>query len=358
MYRHGTDVSYFSGFFRGNLHADGPRGSGYQSFPAWWIAPDTLITPYYAGSPGETASPFQPDWSRRFPLTPQISHSQSPIPPASPKTLPPCWIWTLAGYGDSFIIMWEGEWRVCGSQLLNCQRWRDKSRAFVISTDQISLLYLYGPLLPRFVSVSPLLPHARVGWSRAFAELLWSEISSFFPLRAAAGALQRQGSRAYRPFGKTCPSVMPVLKSCFSSQVDKVSPVSDGGPWEQNEGHKYWMQARRRRRFRNYQYLCHRIYITIGIYWKTQQQCLTGRKRKKNKVYTAVSVWNKKDVVPYYGALNHAISFVSGCVFVCSDAPHHFKKKNWTRMRRLNCPPEQKNGVLKSTEAALILDWW
>lgn len=161
-------------FFWRSLHAHGPTGAGYQSFPAWWIAPDKLITPYYADSPRETASPFKPDWSRKFPLTRQ----------ASPQILPPCWIWRLAGYGDSFIIMWEGESRICGSQLLSCQRWRDKSRAFVISTDQISLLYLYGPLLPRFVSVSPLLPHVRVGWSRAFAELLWSEISSFFPLSA------------------------------------------------------------------------------------------------------------------------------------------------------------------------------
>lgn len=56
--------------------------------------------------------------------------------------------------------------------------------------------------------------------------------------------------------------------------------------------------------------------------------------KEKNKVYTAVSVWNKKDV-PYCGALNHAISFVSDCVFVCSDAPRHFFKKKTEQGRRV-----------------------
>lgn len=37
---------------------------------------------------------------------------------------------------------------------------------------------------------------------------------------------------------------MLVLMSRFHSQVDKVSPVTDGSPWAENEGHKHRIECK------------------------------------------------------------------------------------------------------------------
>lgn len=75
---------------------------------------------------------------------------------------------------------------------------------------KIPLLYLHGSLLPRFVSIAPLAPHACVGRNRAFAELLWSKISNFFLLHRLQ--VYCTSTRAILSiFGK------PVLPQCFSS---------------------------------------------------------------------------------------------------------------------------------------------
>lgn len=130
--------------------------------------------------------------------------------------------------------MWEGESRICGSQLLNCQRRGDKSRAFVIPVDQISPLYLYGPL--RVVSVSPpracgLQPCVR----RASLISNIKFLSSPLGCRRAANVIAAHRIDLWRDSSFRNGSV-PVPR--FSSQVDKVSLVKHGSSWEPSEGNK------------------------------------------------------------------------------------------------------------------------
>lgn len=116
-------------------------------------------------------------------------------------------------------------------------------------------------------------------WAGAVRQLLWSKISSLFPLhRLQARCTSTRAIASI--FGKTCPSLMLLFQSCSSSQVDEVSSVNDGSSWEQSEGSNYWMQASRWRRLKNIN-----IYatenITIAVYLKTRHHhCWTGRKGK------------------------------------------------------------------------------
>lgn len=118
-----------------------------------------------------------------------------------------------------------------------------------------------------------------VGRSRAFAELLWSKIPTFFLLH------RLQAHRTSTPpiakvFGKTCPSLMLLFQSPSSCQVDKVSSASDRSSWEQSEGNKYWMEASRWRRLKGINIYATE-YITGAVYSKTQQlRCWTEKEGK------------------------------------------------------------------------------
>lgn len=149
----------------------------------------------------------------------------------------PLLLGTLAGYAGAFIIMWEGESRICGSELFNCQRPKRRITCICHLHRLKFLLYICMAHCSHALSPSRWSP-TRVGPSRAFVELLRSKISSLLPLHR----LQARCTST-RPilsiFGKTCPSLMLLLQPRPSSQVDKVSPVNDGSSWEQREGSKY-----------------------------------------------------------------------------------------------------------------------